>query len=63
MRVGEGLKIFGAMKIMFNPRSVSLGVKRKFFERLQVSPIMYGVETWGVRMDEKHKTVIMEMKC
>ena len=39
--MGEGLRIFGAMKIMHNFRSVRLGVKRsgvkiEFFERVVV---------------------------
>ena len=34
MRVDEGLKVFGAIKIMFNVRSLSFCVKREFYERV-----------------------------
>ena len=45
MRVGEVLEAFGASKIMFNVRSVSLGVKRKLYERMVLPTVTYGAET------------------
>ena len=36
MRVGEGLKTFDALKMMFNVRNVSLGVKWELHERVVV---------------------------
>ena len=53
-RVGEGVSTFGAVKMMFNVRSVSLGVKREVHGRVVVPTVTYGTETCGMRMDKKH---------
>ena len=39
MRVGEGLKLFGAMKVVFNDKSVSLVVERKFHESVLAATV------------------------
>ena len=44
MRVGEGSKAFGQMKMMFDVRSVSVGVKRELYST--------NSETRGMMMDE-----------
>ena len=53
--VHEGLKIFGAMKMMFNIRSAGSGVKRNLYERVVVPTLMYAAETYGLRLNERHK--------
>ena len=50
------------MKMRFTVRIVSSGVKRKLYEILVVPTKAYGLETWDMRVDEKHKVDIMEMK-
>ena len=63
MRVGEGLETFGVIK-MFNIRSVSLGVKREYYERVVVSTVTYETESWGMHeVPERRKLDVMEMKC
>ena len=49
IRVREGLKAFGITKMMFNVRSVSLGEKRKLYERALAPTVTYAAETWGMR--------------
>ena len=39
MRVSEGLKTFGTMKVMFNVRSKGLGVKREMNGRVVVATV------------------------
>ena len=62
IRVGDALKTFVAMSMMFNIRSVSLGVKRDFYEGGVVATVTYAVETWGMRMDERHKLNFMKTR-
>ena len=62
MRVGEGMKTFGAMKNMWSCRSVSLNVK-ELYERVVVPTVMYGSETWGMKREEKNKLDVYEMQC
>ena len=52
MRVGEGMRTFGAMKYMWSCRNISLNVK-ELYERIVVLTLMYGSETWGMGREEK----------
>ena len=45
MRVGEGMRKFGAMKRVWSGRSVNVRVKREFYERVVMPQIMYGSES------------------
>ena len=38
-------------------------MKRELYEGVVVPKVTYGVETWGMRMDERHNLNVMEMKC
>ena len=63
MRIGQGMRTFGAMKRMWNGRSVSLRVKRELYERIVVPTVMYGSESWGMKAEERNKLDVAEMKC
>ena len=63
MRVGEGMKTFGAMKRMWSGRSVTVSVKRELYERIVVPTVMYGSESWGMKVKERDKLDVAEMKC
>ena len=63
MRVGEGMKTFGAMKRLWNVRSVNVRAKRELYERVVVPTVMYGSEAWGLRVKERRKLDVMEMRC
>ena len=63
MRVGEGMKTFGAMKRMWKSRSLNVEVKRELYERIVVPTVMYGSESWGIKVEERDKLDVAEMKC
>ena len=62
MRVGQGLKNFDALKMMFNVTSVCLGVKRELDEIVVVSTLMYGAEIYRIKMDARHNLDVMKVK-
>ena len=55
IRVGEKLRAFSAMKMIFKVRSLSLGIKE-----VVVPTVTYGPETWCIRMEERRKLVVVE---
>merc|ERR1712002_202066 len=63
MRVSEGMKTFGAMRRVWSERSVNVRVKRELYERIVVPTVMYGSESWGMRVKERNKLDVAEMKC
>ena len=63
MRVGEGMKTFGAMKRMWSGRSVTVRVKRELYERIVGPTIIYGSESWGMKVKERDKLNVAEMEC
>ena len=63
MRLGEGMRAFGAMKRVWSGRSVTVRVKRELYERVVVPTVMYGSESWGLKVEEREKLDVAEMKC
>ena len=63
MRVGEGMKTFGAVKRLWNVRSVNVRAKRELYERLVVPTVLYGSEAWSLRVEERSKLDVMELIC
>ena len=61
MKVREGMRTFRAMKRVWSGRSLTLGVERELYERILVPIVMYGSESWGMRVDERNKLVVAEM--
>ena len=57
------MRTFGAMKRMWIGRSVSLRLKRELYEIIVVPTVMYGSESWGMKMEEKGKLDVAAMKC
>ena len=62
MRVGEGMKMFGAMKRMWSGRSVTVRVK-ELYERIIEPTVIYGSEAWGMKVRERDKLDVVEIKC
>ena len=54
---------YTAMKRMWNSRSLTVGVKRELYERIVVPTVMYGSESWGMKVEERDKLDVAEMKC
>ena len=44
-------------------RSVTLGVKRELYERIVMQTVMYGSESWGMRLEERNKLDVAEINC
>ena len=63
MRVGEGMRTFGAMKRLFNVRIVYVEAKSELYKRVVVPTVMYGSGAWGLRVEERRKLDVMEMRC
>ena len=63
MIVGEGMRTFGAMKSVWEGRSVTWGVKRELYEKIVMLTVMYGSDSWGLRVVERNKLNVAEMNC
>ena len=64
MRVGEGMRTFGAMKRLWIVIIMNVRAKRKLYERVVVLTVMYGLEAWGLRgVEQRRKLDLMEMRC
>ena len=48
--------------MMFHVRSASLDVRTELYERAMVPKETHGTETWGMRIDERMKLGVMEVK-
>ena len=63
IKVGEGLRLFVAMKMMFILRSGSLDMKEELHKRMVKPTVTYAAETWGLTMKETCELNFMEMTC
>ena len=62
-RVTKGYQAFGAMKTVLNNRGLGMSAKRRLYEGVIVPTVLYGAETWGLRVAEKRRLNVLEMKC
>ena len=62
-RVNEGCKVFGAVKGVMKNRGLGMNVKRVLYEKVVVPTVMYGSEVWGMKVAERQKLNVFEMKC
>ena len=62
-RVSEGCKVSGALKRLINNRGLELNVKNVLYEKVVVPTVMYGSESWGMKVTERQKLNVFEMKC
>ena len=40
-----------------------MNVKKTFYEKVVVPIVMYGLESWGMKVTERQKLNVFEMKC
>ena len=57
-RVNEGCKVLGALKGVMKNRGLGMNV-----EKVVVSTVMYGSESWGMKVTERQKLNVFAMKC
>ena len=62
-RVNEGCKVLGAMKGVMKNRGLGMNVKRVLYEKVIMPTVMYGSELWGMKVSERQKLNVFEMKC
>ena len=61
-RVNEGCKVLGALKGLMKNKGLGMNVK-VLYEKVVVLTVMYGSETWGMKVTERQKLNVFEMKC
>ena len=62
-RVNEGCKVLGALKGVMKNRRLGMNVKKVLYEKVVVPTVMYGSESWGMKVTERQKLNVFEMKC
>ena len=62
-RVNEGFKVLGALKGVMKNRVLGMNVKKVLYEKVVVPTVMYGSESWGMKVTERQKLNVFEMKC
>ena len=62
-RVNEGCELLGALKGVLNNRGLGMNVKKALYEKVVVSTVMYGSESWGMKVIERQKLHVFEKKC
>ena len=59
----EGCKVLGALKGVMKNRGLGMTVKKVLYEKVVVPTVMYGSESWGMKVTERQKLNVFEMKC
>ena len=62
-RVNERCKVLGALKEVMKNRGLGMNVKRVLYEKMAVPTVMYGSELWSMKVNERQKLNVFEMKC
>ena len=52
-RVNEGCNVLGALKEVMKNRGLGINVKKVLYEKLVVPTVMYGSESWGMKVTER----------
>ena len=53
-RVNAGCKVLGALKGVMKTRGLGMNVKNVLCEKVVVPTVMYGSESWGMKVTERH---------
>ena len=51
--MNEGCKVLGALKGVMKNRGLGLNVKKVLYEKVVVPTVMYGSESWGMKVNER----------
>ncbi|XP_068247863.1 uncharacterized protein [Palaemon carinicauda] len=62
-RVNEGCKVFGPVNGVVKNRGIGRNVNRVLYEKVIVPTVIYGLELWGIKVTERQKLNMFEMKC
>ena len=55
--------MLGALKGVMKNRGLGMNVKKVLYEKVIVPIVMYGSESWGMKVTERQKLNVFEMKC
>ena len=61
-RVGEGLQMFGTMRMILKAWSVSLDVRREMYERVVTPTVTCRAETLNMRVEERRILDVIDNK-
>ena len=62
-RVKEGCKVLGALKGVMKNRGLGMNVKKVLDEKVVVLTIVCGSESWRIKVTDRQKLNLLEMKC
>ena len=62
-RVNEGCKVLGALKEVMKNRGLGMNVKKVLYEKVVVPTVIYGSESWGMKVNERQNLNVFEMNC
>ena len=62
-RVNKGCKVLGALKGVMKNRGLGMNVKKVLHEKVVVPTVMYGSESWSMKVTERQKLNVFEIKC
>ena len=62
-RINEGCKVLGSLKGVMKNRRLEMNVKKVLYEKVVMPTVMYGSEAWGMKVTERQKLNVLEMKC
>ena len=55
--------MLGAIKGVMKNRGLGMDVKKVLYEKVIVPTVMYGSELWGMKVSERRRLNVFEMKC
>ena len=55
--------MLGALKGVMKNRGLGMNVKKVLYEKMVMPNVMYGSEAWGMKVTERQKLNVFEMKC
>ena len=53
----------GALKGVMKNRGLGMNVKKVLYEKVVLPTVMYGSESWGMKVTERQKLNVFEMEC
>ena len=61
--MNEGHRAYGLLKSVLSNRGLGIKGKKCLYEGVIVPTELYGAEAWSMRIDERKKVNVLEMKC
>ena len=61
--MNEECKVLGALKGVMKSRGLGMNVKKVLYEKVVVPTVMYSPKSWGMKVTERQKLNVFEMKC